>query len=211
MIAVTIVALVVGLRYWKKNKKLRIITIYTGTALLVDLVSSFLEIYSENQVFKVYAESLCLYLYVVVEITTFFAYINSNILVRRIRFIIGFLLSAFFILFFYIGQNRYFQSYDQSNWISAIESFFIVGPCLFYFYQLFNLKLIDVKNHSSFWIVTGILFYHSCSIPIFLIAKYMERNISEHYSNVILSLNFILYIMLFLLFIKGYLCKNEVI
>jgi hypothetical protein len=58
-----------------------------------------------------------------------------------------------------------------------------------------------LKNQPSFWIITGILFLNTSSIPMLLTAGLLGN-----YSAAAFCLNFILYSILFILIIRAYLC-----
>jgi len=211
MIGTTCVALVLGLKFWKSKKHMRIITIYLIVALVVDIVSGYIELHVKSEFAVLHILPVCLSVYVLTEITTFVIFINRNILDYRLRQTSKFLFVIFLILFFYLVPNKYLPAENQTNSVMVLESLFIVVPCLFYFYEVFKLSTPNLRGNYSFWVITGILFYNACSIPIFLIAKYIEKHISARSYDAVVSFNFILYTCMFLLFIKAYLCKKEAI
>jgi hypothetical protein len=180
------------------------------SALIIDVLSIYFELFEKNKILAEKALTLLSVIYIITEISTFFIYINKNICNSKVKLAIKILLGLFYLLVTYTCYNHYFSYYDTMlSWISVIESLFILIPCLFYYYQLFVSQETTLKNHPPFWVVTGILFYTSCSIPVFLLVDYINKNLSGYY-NVVFSLNYVLYILLFSLFIKAYLCKREV-
>jgi len=191
MIGVTIVASVISLIQWRINKELRLITYYLLATSLIDIISSYYEIFSKDRN-KEMIMGFCSEIYVMTELTIFFAYLYKNIVKVRMRIIIKIIFILFFLLISCISATHYFHYYDHPGYsITAIESLFIIIPCLFYFYELFLAQQIDLRSHPSFWIVSGILFYNCCSIPIFLLFDYIQNNISPYY-NLAFALNYIL-------------------
>jgi hypothetical protein len=86
-----------------------------------------------------------------------------------------------------------------------LESVFLVPPCLLYFYERFlTVNLQPLKEQPSFWVVTGVLFLNSCSIPLQLTFGYLGK-----YREAAFSLNYILYSIFFILLIRAYLCSPE--
>jgi hypothetical protein len=56
----------------------------------------------------------------------------------------------------------------------------------------------------AFWVITGILFLNACDIPLLLTARLMGSYFRE-----VFSINYILYIVLFVLLIRAFLCPPE--
>ena len=82
--------------------------------------------------------------------------------------------------------------------------------CLIYIYSIFKSspKLI-LKNDAAFWIVMGLLFYSSVTIPIFLGYYYLAINRYVDILSIFFPLTNISIIIMHLLFIKGYLCTIQ--
>src|SRR5262249_37398153 len=94
---------------------------------------------------------------------------------------------------------------------STLDSISLIIVSLFYFYELFHQpNLIQIKNQPAFWIITAILFYASCSFPIFLFQFFLFDKMPQYY-NAVFSINYFLYCLVYLIFIKAYLCKKEIV
>ena len=204
MIGVTVVAFIVSCKSRNRDKQLQFITYYISASLLIDCISIYYELFLPNAK----NESISISIFMLFEITIFFIYIKNNINNVKLKMTIKTLFISFLILVFCIGINYSSLCYRSNSWLPVIESLFLIIPCFFYFFELFISHKIILKNHSSFWVVTGILFYNCCSIPIYLLSEYILKNMPSYF-NIVFSLNYILYTILFLLFIKAYLCKKE--
>ncbi len=209
---ITVAAFVVSKIYSKGDRRVRFITYYITVALINDILCVTSDLCIKNEELRIKIPGMFISLFTLIEITIFFIYIYTNILNRRRKnIVIGILIFFFLFSFFIQFRNHLFYNYYQTiSWAFVFESLCLIIPCLLYFFELFTLPKIILQQHPSFWIVTGILFYASCSIPIFLLNDYINKNIPECY-NIIFSLNYILYSILFLLFIKGYICRKKVI
>jgi hypothetical protein len=203
MFVVLIIAFIISLKYHKRSKELRIITYYLGASVLEDSINTYFDLVKKN--------TLVLYttlgLFLIVEFIIFCIYLYNAISSRRMRAIMKFFYWTFLALLLFSWIK--WKSIDVPQLAYVVEALYLIVPCLVYFYELFTgSKLVFLKSHPSFWIVTGILFYNSCSLPLFLLIEYFNRK-APTYANILFSLNYILYSILYLLFLRAYLCKTK--
>jgi hypothetical protein len=90
------------------------------------------------------------------------------------------------------------------------RSFHNIGKflfCLIYIYSIFRSSpRLILKEDAAFWIVMGLLFYSSITVPIFLGYYYLAINKYVDILSILFPLTNISIIIMHLLFIKGYLC-----
>jgi hypothetical protein len=83
----------------------------------------------------------------------------------------------------------------------------IVVTSLYYFYELFQVpRSIDLKREPSFWIVSGLVFYYVCTLPILGAFNYLYTFpdvISTSIEQIITILN----VLLYSLFAIAFLCR----
>lgn len=80
--------------------------------------------------------------------------------------------------------------------------------CLFYFNSLFNDKdVLQLKKEPSFWIVTGVFFYSSITLPAYAIYDYLRANLSKFLSDGIFAATNMAIIIMHILFIQSYMCS----
>lgn len=83
----------------------------------------------------------------------------------------------------------------------------LVGVSIFYFFELFKFpKSTTLVRESNFWIATAILFFYSCSFPLFGLVNFLSSipSVIVRSVGVILVL---LNILLYSLFTIAFLCR----
>jgi hypothetical protein len=89
----------------------------------------------------------------------------------------------------------------------GIENLFLTTACLFYLYEFIKSDLvIDFKSDPKFIVTCGILFYFSISIPVF----FNGHNLAVMgFMKTFFFLSNFFYILLFISFIKAFLCPIQ--
>ncbi|MBX2923609.1 MAG: hypothetical protein KF746_15515 [Chitinophagaceae bacterium] len=109
-------------------------------------------------------------------------------------------------------MNRLFiQKGEQYHTLTAgLGSLLIVLAAIFYFYELFQSeKSVDLVREPSFWISSGLLFFYSCSFPLYSLISYFYSP-SNKIVNYLVSLSSLLNILLYSSFIVAFLCKIRI-
>lgn len=98
-----------------------------------------------------------------------------------------------------------FKTYNYEA--AAISNlFFCLCSCI-YFKRLFlNEPIIIITQDSTFWIVSGIFFYSTFSLPLYPISAYFRNNEVYAVSQTLILLINLLVIIMHLFFIKSFLC-----
>ena len=111
---------------------------------------------------------------------------------------------AFYLLFF--------SNVDTKNMhIVALTAICKTVFCIFFFYKLFkNLFYQNILKEPAFWIVTGLIFCSTLSLPIYALYSYIKSHFSPLVTSNFFSLSNILIIIMHLFFIKAYLCTIRV-
>jgi len=202
MMLVSLVALVISIKYYHRHRSLKIFTWYILSSLTEDAAGTYHYLAGVDKVIPAMIGGVVTNLFMLAEyiIFTYFmlTYISSvkRKWIIRISSLLFFAIMAF--LWIKFPKTIYMEFF-------SLESLFLVLPCLFYFYELFmKVQAEPLGSQPAFWIVTGILFLNACSIPLSLTIGMMGK-----YDDAAYSLNYILYILLFILIIRAYLCKPE--
>jgi hypothetical protein len=91
----------------------------------------------------------------------------------------------------------------------ALACLLVVIFCIFYFYELFRSShYIKLTSEPSFWICSGLLFFYTCSFPIFGLVNYLSQLpeiILKNITNIFVIINCLLY----LLFTIAFLCRYK--
>jgi hypothetical protein len=208
MVLFTVAALVVGIIYYKRDPNLRILTWYIASSLIQDISCMYAfpdRRFGHFRVDQMYAACFGFILFEFIACNLF---ILNYVHTPQRRRIIRFSALLFFGFLTVDALLTFPRMYTMFMLYYVVpECFFLVIPCLIYFYDLFLTKnLRPLKDQPAFWVITGILFLNACDIPLLLTADLMRG--SSHYSE-IYSLNYILYIILFAFLIRAFMCPPE--
>jgi len=111
----------------------------------------------------------------------------------------------FFLEYVFSSVSTGFYSVTYS-----IGSFFIIIFCVYYFFELFQLPhSIKLVNEPSFWICSGLLFFYTCTFPLFGMANYLKllpRILMMNLWVIVYVLNILLYSS----FAIAFLCRLKV-
>lgn len=101
----------------------------------------------------------------------------------------------------------------RNNFYKPMFQIFTLGNfgrsifCIFYFNNLFkDTPKLNLKNEPLFWIITGLFFCSSITLPQYAINDYLHNHINRIISKNIFSSTNIAIIIMHILFIKAYLC-----
>ena len=105
----------------------------------------------------------------------------------------------------------FLQGLDNFHTVTyALGCVLIIAPSIYYFYELFRLpKLISLMREPSFWIVSGLLFFYSCSFPYFAFTGLLT-NAAPFIINNFTTIISILNILLYSLFSIAFICRIRV-
>ena len=114
-------------------------------------------------------------------------------------------------LVFSIGNLLFFQSIHTYNSITyALGCLLVVSLCIYYFFELFRQKyLVRLTREPSFWIVTGLLFYFTCSFPLLASINFMAK-VPEIIINNLQTLIQLMNILLYSLYTVAFLCRIKI-
>ncbi len=140
----------------------------------------------------------------------FFIYFSSNILFDFKAKSRGKVLLGSYLIFAVLNIC-FFQKIRTYNSITyAVGCLCVVALCVYYFFELFRLKkFVKLTHEPSFWIITGLLFYFSCSFPLLTTANFVQ-NIPEIIINSLQSLIQLMNILLYSLFTIAFLCRIKI-
>jgi drug/metabolite transporter (DMT)-like permease len=86
-------------------------------------------------------------------------------------------------------------------------TFLIVAACIYYFWELFQQKSsVDLVRQPPFWICSGLLFFCTCTFPIFGLTELITRLPAVILQN-LYSILIVINICLYLSFTIAFLCR----
>jgi hypothetical protein len=137
----------------------------------------------------------------------FFTYILRVVIRgRKVRQILLYCILGLPLIFlvniFLVQKSEVFQSITYS-----LGCLLIVAACIYYFWELFqNKNYINLVREPAFWICSGLLFYSTCSFPVYALLNFMN-NISHAVVLDIVIIADLVYILLYLSFTIAFLCR----
>jgi len=211
MVLFTIASLVISIIYYMRHPNLHIFAWYIASSLVQDMSCIYAFPDRTPGDFRVDQMYVTAYIFMLFEFIACNLFILRSIHSPQRRRILK--ISAFLFLSLLAAETAViipdFTRMFGVNYSSYLvqECFFLVIPCLVYFYELFLTKnLRPLRDQPAFWVITGILFLNACDIPLLLTVDLMR---GFHHFAEIYSLNYILYIILFVFLMKAFMCPPE--
>ena len=127
----------------------------------------------------------------------FYMYILKEIILNaRIKKIILYVMCVYALLgiinVLFIQKGTNFNSVTY-----ALGCLLIAVFCIFYFFELFqSINSVNLATLPAFWICTGLLFYYTCSFPLWGLANFLRKVpliITRNIQVILLLLNVFLY------------------
>ncbi len=213
----TLIALIVGIKYYRKEKTYFLLLAYTLSSILITTIGYYIIKYT----FSLKGLSSIIYLecantlFAMVEMTTFkylFRKLLHSSFMDRVIKILWLLFNILCIFFFWniLGNNlSRIQIVSYSFIINIIEFFILLFLSLLYFRHLFIKDFIQITpllKSPSFWIISGLFFYCVVSLPVLLVGNKLSIN---QFTLYLLagSFHYISISFLFLCITKAFSCK----
>ncbi len=202
MILISFIASIIPVLLKKNIAALRYFPVFLLLSFIVEYISWKMGNTSQNNIF-IYN------LFSVFEFIFYFFFLRSIInhfYTKKIILyaIIVYLILALLNIFFIQGKNT-FHTYTY-----ILGSLFIVILCIVYFNFLFRFtKSESLVRDPLFWIVTGLLFSFTFSLPVLGINNFVIKMPSRFYRILGFMIDF-MNISLYLLFTIGFLCRINI-
>lgn len=199
-------AFIAGVTYGYRMKKLRFIPYYAMASLIQGSIGFYAILFYKDDGKGIYLPGLVALLAVIfllLEFSLLTNFLLKSIASKRKRRLTRLAASLFVIFTILIMTYWIHQHLHGDPPIFPMESIYLIIPCLFYFYELFEFpQQGNFRTLPSFWVAAGILLYHSCSIPLFLLTPVINHKFPA-YSDATYSINYILYGILFSMLIRA--------
>jgi len=204
MILIALVTFIISLKYYGRHRILRIFSYYLGFSLLQSAVDCYRHMIGKGAHIPTLYALIVDTAFLVFEFSVCTLFILQFISAEKRRLILKINTVLYFVLLALLFVLKFPDV--PFAWLFLLQSIVLVPPCLVYFYELFiTVNSQSLKDQPPFWIVTGILFLNSCSIPLYLSLDYLGR-----YADSAFALNDILYSIFFILMIRAYRCNSDV-
>ena len=208
MILAAMVAFIYSVTDGYRSKQLRFIPYYTMTSLLDGLSGFCVNYIIKDHRINVLVSKLSAVLFILflllefIFLTNFLLHTIISKRKRRIARIAAVIFTLSLVPAFV--YNRYYATNSFGIPILPMESIFLISLCLLYVYELFQFPLPgSFRSRPAFWVVAGIMLYHSCSIPLFLLTSIIRREFPANEYSAFYSINDILYGIFFIMLIRA--------
>lgn len=164
---VPLLSLVAFIKPHKLRKQEKLLLLYASLSLVIFGVSNYMADRNINNMFLYHGFSL-FELLVVLYYASFF-FVNKK--VKSFLFIIG----IAYIIYWFVNMFMWEPLKEFNSNSAGIAHLIIIIVCGLYFLSLSDKEeLLYFQKLPQFWVMTGFLFYCTCSIPIMLSYKYQE-------------------------------------
>lgn len=194
--------------YWLFKKDaplyLRLFPVFLATSVFVEVQADLIRTTGNDR------NNLTLYnAFVIVEFVFYLFVLKSVIFSPSVKGKMNWIIFFFILLsctnLIIVGKIETFQSVTY-----ATGCLLIVIYSIFYFYELFNLpEFIDLLREPSFWIISGLLFYYTCTYPVMGMMNHLSRIPRLSYS----TLEFLFTwtnVLLYLIFTIAFICRIRI-
>jgi hypothetical protein len=127
--------------------------------------------------------------------------------IAKKRLLLG--MAAYFVItfinIFYFQGRKEFHTYTY-----MLGCLIVVILCIFYFFYLFRFPESGrLTRNPYFWIVTGLMFFYTCTFTLFGLNNFIAKTIRQYTENLFL-LQDILNMLLYTSFSIGFLCRLNI-
>jgi hypothetical protein len=184
------------------NKYLNLFPIYLLIATILAGIICFLALRGRS--------NIILYnIFTILEFCFYFFVLSRIVVNKKMKRFIFFILLLYpFLAVFNTFLNHSVSVFQTRSY--SLGCLLIVAFCVYYFYELFQLPYaIDLLREPAFWICSGLLFYFSCSFPLFGFLNSLKKPPQYIVVHLDIILN-LLDVFLYSSFIIAFLCRIKI-
>jgi hypothetical protein len=203
-----VIAFIISIRF-KDRKSLLPIKLYIFVSIVANLIFNVFDTFLSNSSFR-NLEQITFNIYSLLEISLIYYFLLIRVKGKAFR------ATMFTSLVLYISvcivgwvlSKKLFFSFAPD--LLGIEGLLITVSSLFYIYEILKSELnIDLKTNANFIVTCGILFYFSLSVPIYF-SWFNLHYLAPGFEKIVIFGNSIFYTILFISFMKAYICPIPV-
>jgi hypothetical protein len=208
----SLAGLTISIFKWKEKKDLKLLPLFFLSYIIANTIILF-QVFTKSvdRPSSVRLTHCSDFFDTIVEFLVFFLLIKGTISKKLQRLMLPLLILFIgLIVAIFFSSKKIFWEIDQPflQKIYTVEAVVLIICCVLYYIDLFTKKFIIILiKDSCFWVVTGLTFFMLCTLPFSIFGQYLVN--ADYYLYFQLFRIFeIFYCILFLMIIKGYLCKE---
>ncbi len=207
ILATTVIALVVSIRYGNKKKFLFPIQLYIIFSLINGLLLTIIDHLPQKNIYY-YIANAEINIYSIIEFSLIYYFLFKSTPAQRHKNILLFLYLFYTSFSFFTWTRIHNGIFSSLPSLYGLGNLLITIASLFYIYEILKSDVVvDFKADSSFLVVCGALFYFSSTIPIFFFTNVLYA-MAPAFITLYNGINELLFSILFMSFIKAYLCPS---
>ncbi len=184
------------------NKYLNLFPVYLLTTTILGGIIGFLALQNRSNV-------ILYNIFTILEFCFYFFVLSRIVVNKKMKRFIFFIL----VLYPFIAVTNIFLNHSVAVFQTksySLGCLLIVAFCIYYYYELFQLPFaIDLLREPAFWICSGLLFYFSCSFPLFGFLNSLKSPSLYIVFHLDIILN-LLDVFLYSSFIIAFLCRIKI-
>jgi len=203
-LSVIIIAFFFTLKY-SDRKNLIPIKIFIILSVVANFVMNVIDSFFPQSHYRNF-EQAAFNISCLLEISLIYYFLFNKIKGKWFRAIssISFFLYISICILCWILIEKLFYSFTPD--LLGYEGLLITAYCLFYIYEILRFDINnDLKTDANFIVTCGILFYFSLSVPTYF-SWYNLHYLAPGFEKITIFANSIFYTILFISFMKAYLC-----
>lgn len=199
-------AVIVGIIKKNRNKEMRYI-IYYPAASVIETITAPIINYESPKLKSMGVADMSTNIFLLIEFVIIYHYFlqilkskskKKNLWVISVSYTLG-------IAFLWVCKKTF---NNNPEILFVPQAICILYPTFCYFFEsLKNPSRIELISEPSFWVISGLMLYFGCTLPLFLLNDFID--FSKGFEKSIFSINFLCYGLLFILITKAYLCKKK--
>jgi hypothetical protein len=182
---------------------LRAFVIFLFITFIIEIIGFYIQL-------RLHRNNTAIYnLFTVFEFSFYFYLLHEEVLnkkAKRIIFYIGWAYALLALInIFFIQGIKIFHTMTYS-----LGCFLIAAVCIYFFLELFQRpRSVNLTAQPAFWICSGLLFFYSCSFPLFAFANFVTKLPPIILKSLGYVLN-LLNVLLYSSFTIAFLCRLKV-
>jgi hypothetical protein len=201
-------AVCIGYLNRRKFEALRFFFNYPLASLLQVTIAVFLPFFIKGKMYT-QINGAAANIFMITEFIMIYSFFKQVFQSKSVQFIIRIITIIYFldILIEWLVL-QHFYTFPEN--LFTLQAVCILVPGFYYFFKIFkdHTRPNPIKDYS-FWISLSIIFYFSCTLPLFLLKDFAYNKKGAITEANLYTINFICYGIMFLLITKAYLCPKR--